>query len=334
VWKIVNDELFGIEFDRKGSLRYLVHGVPGTYSLNDVPISGEYTVWYPLAPKSKEGYWLKHTAVKEFRMLWGKVTPGVDLNFSSSHNVRDLTKRNGTGYTDEPFSPQVRNHVWKEKNNHLYGFEFDEKGRLLYIIDGIPGTYSLDDVPYSGEYTVWRPLTVTSQKGCWLRYTAVKKAEKFWGEVAPGRDYNYLGGKSIKDLPRSSEFTSNPFTGLEDCIWKRKGNELNGAQFDRNGNLLYLIHGIPGTYSLNDVPLSGEYVTWIAIEEGIEEGFWLKHVAVSEFEMEWGSVTYGVDLYYTAKGSSHISGLTRDHYMEGWDVRKILKYLWDLFMNS
>lgn len=335
-WKIKDSELYGIEVDKKGYVRYIVHGVPGEYSLNDVPSSGEYTVWYPLTSKSKEGYWLKHVAIREFRMLWGKVYPGVDLNFTSTYSLKGLTKRHATGFTDQPFNPLLRNHIWKKENDTLYGFQFDEKGNLLYIINGVYGRYSLDDVPFSGEYTVWYPLTPTSQTGYWLKYTAVREIKTIWGTVHPGIDYNYRGGKSISNLPMSTEFAFEPFTGteLKNCIWKRKGDELYGAQFDGKGDLLYLIHGLPGTYSLNDVPLSGEYVAWFPIEEGMEEGFWLKFLCVSECEMDWGPVTYGVDLYYYQKEGHGISWLTRDHYYEGWDIRKLMKYFWDLFNQS
>ncbi len=332
-WKIEGSELYGIEFDKNGCVRYLVHGIQGSYSLKDVPLSGEYIVWYPVKPKSKNGYWLKHTAVGEFRRKWGKVTPGVDLYFTSQYNLKDLTRRGLTGYDDQPFNPPLKNHVWKEENGTLSGFQFDEKGKLLFTIEGVLGTYSLDDVPYSGEYTVWYPLSLTSQKGYWLKYTAVTEMEMPWGKVYPGVDYDHKGGKSIKDLPKSSQFTFEPFTEfeLENHIWKRKVDDLYGAQFDEEGNLLYLVHGIPGTYSLNDVPLSGEYVVWFPIKEGADEGFWLKYVAVSEVEMEWGRVTYGVDYFYFQREGHGISFLTRDHYREGWDIQKMLKYFWDLF---
>ncbi|MBU7028548.1 MAG: hypothetical protein HXS48_16560 [Theionarchaea archaeon] len=332
VWKMQKNGLQGIQFDKNGYARYIAHGIPGTYSLNDVPLSGEYTVWYPVHPESEEGYWLKHVAVKEFRMPWGRITPGVDLNYTSEYNLKDLTKKSLTGYKNQPFYPPLKYHAWKKENDHLYGFQFDRKGKLLYIIDGIAGTYSLDDVPYSGEYTVWRPVNPTSSQGYWLRYTAVTTIEMPWEKITPGVNYDYYEGKSIEDLPKDSTFTLEPFTdsALKNHIWKRKGDELYGAQFDEKGDILYLVHGLPGTYSLNDVPLSGEYVVWFPIKEGAEEGFWLKYTAVSEFKMEWGHVTHGIDLYYHQEEGRGISWLTRDHYKEGWDLRKLLKYFWSL----
>lgn len=328
VWKIDNNELYGIAFDKKGFTRYLVHGIPGTYSLNDVP-SPEYCVWYPLSATSKNGYWLKHTAIKEFRMAWGTVTPGVDRRFTAQYNLTDLTKNHAPTYTDQPFNPPLENHIWKKDKNNLRGFEFDEKGNLLYMIDGVYGTYSLDDVPYSGEYTVWYPITPVSLYGYWLKYTAVTDIES--SNTAPGIDYTYKAGKSIIDLPKSSEYTFE-WSTLQNHIWKRKGDELYGAQYDEKGDLLYLIHGVPGTYSLNHVPLSGEYVVWFPLEK--EEGYWLKYTAVTEGEMEWGPITFGVDLLYYQKEGHGISFLTRDHYSEDWDVRKLLKYFWDLFNQS
>jgi hypothetical protein len=326
VWMVEDDELFGIECDANGSARYLVHGIYGTYSLQDVPISGEYTVWYPLNDKSKEGYWLKHTAIKELHMPWGTVAPGVDLFFTAKYNLKNLTKRNLTGYNDNPFAQSFENHVWKKEDDHLYGFQFDEKGSLLYIVEGVYGQYKLDDVPFSGEYTVWYPENVATLNGYWLKYTAVKQVEMPWGEVAPGIDYNYQRGRSIVNLAQSSTFTYE-IPGLTTCIFKREVDILYGAQFDEKGHLQYLVHGISGTYSLNDVPLSGEYVVWFPVEK--EDGFWLKYTAVAEFDMEWGHVTHGLDLYYYQEKGHGISWLTRDHYDEGWDVRRMIKYIWD-----
>jgi hypothetical protein len=331
-WMIEKDELYGIQFDTNGYAQYLVHGISGTYSLNDVPKSGEYTVWYPAAPKSKEGYWLKHTAIKAVRTSHSTITQGVDLTMSSQYNLKDLTRKHLTGYTDTPFAQSLKNHLWNLENDHLYGFQFDDKGNLLYLVDGIPGEHSLDDVPYSGEYTVWYPVAVLSQQGYWLRYTAVRSIEMPWGEVAPGIDYSYQAGRSIQNLFKSTNYTYE-FPGLDNYIWKRTGDGLLGAQFDEKGRLRYLVHGVPGTYSLNDVPLSGEYVVWFPTKKGADEGYWLKHVAVSEFDMEWGHITYGVDLYYYQEEGHGISWLTRDHYDESWDLRKLIKYLWD-YLNE
>ncbi|MGC1122642.1 MAG: hypothetical protein WBA22_16285 [Candidatus Methanofastidiosia archaeon] len=335
IWKKEGSELYGIEFDKKGVAMYLVNGVPGTYSLDDVPPDG-YTVWQPVDTKSKEGYWLKHVAVRELRMPWGKVYPGVDYTFESEFDLKGLTRRQASGFTDNPFTPELDNHIWKKEGDTLRGFKFDDKGHLLYMVEGIKGTYTLDDVPYSGEYTVWVPLTPASSSGYWLKYTAVAEFEMPWGKVYPGIDYTCEGGKSIKDLPKSSEFTFTPFSSedLENQIWKQGPDSLYGAEFDTQGTLLYLIHGVPGTYSLNDVPLSGEYAVWYPIKDGEEEGFWLKYVAVREVDMGWGPVSYGVDLSYNQKEGHGISFLTRDDYNESWDLRKLLKYFWDILVED
>ena len=332
LWKEMGSQLYGIEFDSRGAARYIVHGLPGTYSLNDVP-SAQYTTWYPRDSTKKEGYWLKHIAIKEFWMSWGKVIPGVDLRFTAQYNLKDLTRKDAKDFAAVPFAFSLENHVWKEKGNRIYGFEFDEKGKILYMIEGVPGMFSLDDVPFSGEYTTWYPESPSHHTGFWLKYMAVKDIEQPWGAVEPGIDYEYEGGFSIRDLPRSSQF-SFPFSaGPFDEIWKREGEELYGAQFGEDGMVRYLIHGIPGTYSLNEVPLSGEYVVWFPLQHGSEDGFWLKYVSIHEHEMDWGRVTRGVDLSYYQKDGHGISYLTRDHYWEGWDIGKIIKYFWDRFQS-
>jgi hypothetical protein len=336
VWKIDDDDLYGIEFDRKGAPRYIVHGVPGEYSLNDVP-SAEYAVWYPVSSKGDKGYWLKHTAIKHFRMLWGEVVPGVDRKFISRYTLKGLTTKDVTGYTDEPFANPLQNCIWKKTGETIRGYQFDDNSHLLYVIDGVPGMYSLDDVPYTGEYTAWYPVSPGSIQGYWLKCTAVRTIETEERTIPPGIDYVYTidGGQHISNLGKSAQFTDEPVDELPDSgeyIWSLKKDELYGAYF-KDGKLLYIIHGIPGAYSLNDVPLSGEYVVWFPAIKG-DKGYWLKFVAVSEFEMESNTITYGIDLYYYQKEGHGISWLTRDHYYENWDLRKMLKYLWSIFNSD
>ncbi|MBU7035461.1 MAG: hypothetical protein HXS49_09740 [Theionarchaea archaeon] len=335
IWKKESSELYGIEFDTKGVARYLVHGIPGEYSLDDVPPDG-YMTWQPVDSKSKEGYWLKHVAVRELRMPWGTVYPGIDYRFQSEHTLGELTRRQAAEFTDNPFTPELANHIWKKEGDTLRGFRFDEKGHLRYMVEGIKGSYTLDDVPFSGEYTVWVPVSPTSSSGYWLNYAAVAEFEMPWGTVHPGIDYRYEDGKSTKDLPKSSKFTFEPFPegDLENHIWSQEIDCLYGAEFDTQGNLLYLVHGVPGTYSLNDVPLSGEYVVWYPLEGGEQEGVWLKYVAVREVDMEWGPVTYGIDLSYNQQEGHGISFLTREDYHENWDLLKLLKYFWDVLMED
>lgn len=332
LWREMGSALYGVAFDDQGKLSYIVHGVPGTYALQDVP-SAEYAVWYPVHSSGKDGYWLKHIAIKEFWMPWGKVVPGVDLQISAMYDLKDLTRKNLDGYTDAPFSFSLINHVWKKKGTRILGFEFDENGHILYMIEGIPGTYSLEDVPLSGEYTVWYPESPSHHTGYWLKYTAVTEIEQPWGTVEPGVDYEHEGGFSIRDLPKSSGFSFTFSAGTYDQIWKKKGDQLIGAQFDEDGRLLYLIQGIAGTYTLNDVPLCGEYVVWFPLKEGKEEGYWLKYISIRDHEMEWGRVTRGVDLAYYQEKTHGISYLTKDHYWEGWDIGKIIKYFWERIQN-
>ena len=59
-------QLIGLQYDEKGAVKYLVHGVPGMFCQEDQPFHGEtgYIHWQPLPGQSYQagnyGYWLIH----------------------------------------------------------------------------------------------------------------------------------------------------------------------------------------------------------------------------------------------------------------------------------
>ena len=59
-------QLVGLQYDQKGAVRFLVHGVPGRFCLRDQPYGGAtgYIYWHPLPGQRYKagdyGYWLIH----------------------------------------------------------------------------------------------------------------------------------------------------------------------------------------------------------------------------------------------------------------------------------
>lgn len=71
-----------------------------------------------------------------------------------------------------------------------------------------------------------------------------------------------------------------PMTSYYQYI-KRHGHYILGHKFDKDGNVKYLVYGIPGTKSRYDQPFGGRsgFVTWVPLKEGDEAensmGYWL-----------------------------------------------------------
>ncbi len=59
-------QLVGLQYDQKGAVKYLVHGIPGRFCLRDQPYGGAtgYIYWHPLPGQQYQagdyGYWLIH----------------------------------------------------------------------------------------------------------------------------------------------------------------------------------------------------------------------------------------------------------------------------------
>lgn len=57
-------QLVGLQYDQKGAVRFLIHGIPGRFCLRDQPYGGEtgYVYWHPLPGQQYQagdyGYWL------------------------------------------------------------------------------------------------------------------------------------------------------------------------------------------------------------------------------------------------------------------------------------
>ncbi len=59
-------QLIGLQYDQKGAVKFLVHGIPGRFCLRDQPYGGAtgYVYWHPLPGQQYKagdyGYWLIH----------------------------------------------------------------------------------------------------------------------------------------------------------------------------------------------------------------------------------------------------------------------------------
>lgn len=75
-------QLIGLQYDVKGGVKYLVHGVPGMFCQEDQPFQGKtgYVFWQPLSGQSyfagSYGYWLIHIDVATGEVVFpDNVTP-------------------------------------------------------------------------------------------------------------------------------------------------------------------------------------------------------------------------------------------------------------------
>lgn len=69
-------QLVGLQYDQKGAIKFLVHGIPGRYCLRDQPYGGAtgYIYWHPLPGQQYQagdyGYWLIHIDPKTGEVVY------------------------------------------------------------------------------------------------------------------------------------------------------------------------------------------------------------------------------------------------------------------------
>lgn len=132
-----------------------------------------------------------------------------------------------TAFTDEPFTLLLPRHVWRKVGDVLYGLEFGEDGRLLYLVHGVKGRYTFADVPLDGEHVFWYGTTQQANElsqfdpglaeGYWLRHFSVRDIQQSWGPTTAGTvDYRYRQepGHGLSNLSQSQlrnpESSSSP----------------------------------------------------------------------------------------------------------------------------
>ncbi len=71
-------QLVGLQYDQKGAIKFLVHGIPGRFCLRDQPYGGMtgYVFWHPLPGQQYKagdyGYWLIHIDPKNGEVVFPK----------------------------------------------------------------------------------------------------------------------------------------------------------------------------------------------------------------------------------------------------------------------
>lgn len=71
-------QLVGLQYDSKGAIKFLVHGIPGRFCLRDQPYGGltGYIFWHPLPEQQYKagdyGYWLIHIDPKSGEVVFPK----------------------------------------------------------------------------------------------------------------------------------------------------------------------------------------------------------------------------------------------------------------------
>ena len=69
-------QLVGLQYDQKGAIMFLVHGIPGRFCLRDQPYGGltGYIFWHPLPGQQYKagdyGYWLIHIDPKSGEVVF------------------------------------------------------------------------------------------------------------------------------------------------------------------------------------------------------------------------------------------------------------------------
>lgn len=108
-------------------------------------------------------------ACKEIkRCRWYKVTVS---NLEDMCNPSNYNKYTIVYYPMISYFPYIRRH-----GHYLLGYKYDSKGRMKYLVYGVPGTKSRTDQPYGGKsgFVTWVPLKEGDENddsfGYWLMF--------------------------------------------------------------------------------------------------------------------------------------------------------------------
>ncbi|MBI2303314.1 MAG: DUF11 domain-containing protein [Chloroflexi bacterium] len=234
---------------------------------------------------------------------------------------------------DWPFDPPLPDHLWMDIGvNRLLFLHFDkpvaEATKLLYIGEGIRGRFYAEDQPEGGttgftHFHRFKAPTVEAghggapgDEGYWLRHVAVTDFEMMGMKVRPGIDFNFM--PTVAPVGLSGQWVNEkPFDPpLPDHLWL----ELGGGRImllhydkpvtDPTKMLLYVGEGVRGRFCASDQPEGGRtgYTHFhrfkaSTVEAGHggapgDEGYWLRHIAVAEFEMMGMKVKPGIDFNF------------------------------------
>lgn len=171
-------------------------------------------------PPGADGYWLRHVAVADFEMMGMKIKPGLDFSFMPT-----TAPKAGDGYVgstvpasvtkwqwqnDWPFTPPLPEHLFIDVGNgrllflHFNKPVTDPSKMLLYVGDGVRGTFITHDQPDGGKtgfvhFHRFLAPTVDAghggppgAEGFWLRHVAVADFDMMGMKVKAGVDPNFM----------------------------------------------------------------------------------------------------------------------------------------------
>lgn len=234
---------------------------------------------------------------------------------------------------DWPFDPPLPDHIWMDIGaDRLIFVHFDkpvaEATRILYMGEGVRGRFLAEDQPEGGttgftHFHRFKAPTVEAghggapgDEGYWLRHIAPSNFEMMGMEVGPGIDYNFM--PTVAPVRLKGQWRNEwPFDPrLPDHLWMDLGGgRLMFLHYDKpvtdpTKMLIYVGEGVRARFCASDQPNGGAtgYVHFHrfkapTVEAGHggapgDEGYWLRHIAVAEFEMMGMKVQPGIDFNF------------------------------------
>ncbi len=253
---------------------------------------------------------------------------------------------------DWPFDPPLPDHLWMDiGSDRLVFVHFDkpvaEATRILYIGEGVRGRFFAEDQPEGGttgfvHFHRFKAPTVDAghggapgDEGYWLRHVALSEFEMMGMKVKPGTDYNFM--PTVAPVGLSTQWRNDwPFDPpLPDHIWMDLGGgRLMFLHYDKpvtdpTRMLPYVGDGVRGKFCASDQPNGGRtgYVHFHrfkapTVEAGHggapgDEGYWLRHIAVSEFEMMGMKVKPGIVFNFMPTSAPQCAGAPASASMTG-----------------
>lgn len=112
----------------------------------------------------------------------------------------------------------------------------------------------------------------------------MKKVSPFGSEMPEAQWWKFYPGQTQGVMQPSPNF---PVNNRGNGVWPApvfQGHQLVGLQYDQNGAVEYLVHGIPGRFCLRDQPYGGAsgYTFWHPLPgqqyKAGDYGYWLIHI--------------------------------------------------------